>query len=75
MSQYQIRDQSGSAFKNQRKTSDSHADFTGEGLVNGQPVWINIWAKTDKNGNPWYSVSFKNKQPKQDAKDESEAPF
>jgi hypothetical protein len=56
---YEQRDNSFSAFKNDRKETDKHCDFTGKGMVNGESMWINIWKKKDKNGNTWLSVSLK----------------
>lgn len=59
---YEIRNNSGSAFKNKRKENEKHPDFTGEGLINNVPMWINAWAKKDKNGNAFFSFAFKEKQ-------------
>ena len=59
---YEVRDQSGTMFRNKRKERDSHPDWSGDGMVNGQLVWLNAWEKKDKNGNLFYSFSFKNKQ-------------
>jgi len=58
---YELRDNSGSAFKNRRKETDKHPDYTGEIKIEGQVYWLNIWIKTDKNGNPWYSLGVKKK--------------
>lgn len=59
---YELRENSGSAFKNRRKENEKHADFTGDAKVGGKVYWVNIWQKTDKNGNPWFSISFREKQ-------------
>ena len=56
---YEQRDNSFSAFKNNRKEKDTHADLTGKGMVNGEMMWINIWKKKDKNGNTWLSIALK----------------
>lgn len=58
---YEIRNNSGSMFKNTRKEKDTHADMSGEIMVDGKLYWLNGWRKIDKNGNPWYSVSVKEK--------------
>ena len=58
---YETRDNSGSMFKNTRKEKETHADMSGEIMVNGKLYWINGWRKVDKNGNPWYSMSVKEK--------------
>ena len=67
MMAYEQRDNSGSMFKNDRKASDKHADMNGSAMIEGQEYWVNAWRKVDKNGNPWYSFSFKKKEPRQDA--------
>ncbi len=59
MGKFEHRDNSFTAFKNNRKEAATHADFTGEGLIEGKKVWINIWVKKDKNGNPYYSGSVR----------------
>jgi len=61
---YETRDNSGSMFKNTRKEKDTHADMTGEIMVDGKLFWINGWRKVDKNGNPWYSMSVRPKTAK-----------
>lgn len=59
---WEVRDNSGSMFKNNRKEKDSQADMTGEAMIEGKTFWVNAWRKVDKNGNPWYSFSFKEKE-------------
>jgi hypothetical protein len=29
-------------------------------------MWVNVWEKTDKNGDKWFSFSFKEKVPRQE---------
>jgi hypothetical protein len=60
---YEVREMSGSIFKNTRKNNDKSADMTGSGRINGMDVWVNGWVKTDKNGEKWISLSFKEKEP------------
>ena len=59
---YEMRNNSGSMFKNQRKEKDTHPDMAGEIMVDGKVYWLNGWRKIDKNGNPWYSVSVNEKK-------------
>jgi len=61
---YEVRDMSGSVFKNKKKASDKSADMTGSARIFGRDVWINCWVKTDKNGEKWISFSFKEKEEK-----------
>lgn len=64
---YEKRDMSGSIFRNRDKRTETHSDFTGDCLIDGQEFWINAWEKKDKNGNTFFSFSFKKKQPRSDA--------
>ena len=63
---WETRENSGSMFKNTRKERETHADMTGEINVNGKLYWINGWRKVDRNGNPWLSLSVREKQPRGD---------
>ena len=61
---WEVRDMSGSVFKNNRRDRDTSPNLTGSGMVFGKEVWINAWVKTDKNGEKWISFSFKEKEAK-----------
>lgn len=58
---FEERDQSGSLFKNTRKEKDSHPDYQGKAIINGQPVYVSAWLKEGKNGQ-FLSLAFKNRQ-------------
>jgi hypothetical protein len=62
---YEMKDMSGSAFHNSRRDRDTSPDLTGSALIHGKEHWVNMWLKTDKNGNTWVSFNLKEKQPKQ----------
>lgn len=47
---YEHKDNSFTLFKNNKKTDESHADYTGSGLVFGKEVWVNARLKTAKSG-------------------------
>lgn len=51
----------GILFKNLRKKEETHSDFQGDVLLNGEEYWINGWRKVDKNGEKYISLSFKPK--------------
>ena len=51
----------GTLFKNDRKESDSHADYRGTINVNGEEFWLNAWIKDGKNGK-FMSLSVKPKE-------------
>lgn len=61
---YEMKELTGSLFKNERKTSDTHSNATGSCLIDGVEYWVNAWTKKDKNGNPWQSLAFRRKEEK-----------
>lgn len=61
---YEVRDLSGSLFKNDKRTSDNHPNAKGSAMVGGVEYWVSAWTKRDKNGNPWQSLSFTPKEQK-----------
>lgn len=64
---FEKKDNSGSAFKNTRKAAETHADYTGDCLIDGQEYWINTWVRKTKEGAPYFSHSFRKKQPRPDS--------
>ncbi len=56
---FEVRDMTGSMFRNTRKESPNHPDYTGSGKIDGRDAWINCWEKQDKNGNTYFSFAFK----------------
>lgn len=52
----------GTLFKNDRKTADTHADYTGSINVNGQEFWLNGWLKDSKLGGKFFSLSVRPKE-------------
>lgn len=64
---YEKRDMSGSIFANRDKRTETHADYTGDCLIDGQEYWMNAWKKSTKDGKTFLSFSFKKKQPRSDA--------
>lgn len=61
---YEQKDNSGSLFKNDKKTTDNHPDRNGSAKIDGVEYWVSGWVKQDKNGNPWMSLAFKRKEAK-----------
>ena len=60
---YTPKEGSGSLFKNDRKTTETHPDYTGTIMVNGKEHWLSAWVKEGKKGK-FFSVSIgKEKMP------------
>jgi len=63
---YEMKNLSGSLFKNQKKEKDTHPNAQGSCLIDGIEYWMSAWVKEDKNGNKWQSLAFKPKEEKQE---------
>jgi hypothetical protein len=61
---YEMKELSGSLFKNQKREKDTHPNATGSALIDGVDYWVSAWTKKDKNGDPWQSLAFKRKDEK-----------
>ena len=60
---YVPKENSGSLFKNNRKTTNNHPDYTGSIMVNNKEHYLSAWVKEGKKGK-FFSVSIgKEKQP------------
>lgn len=58
---FEQKDNSGSLFRNDRKSSDSSPNAKGTAKIDGVTYYVSAWTKKDKNGNPWQSLSFTRK--------------
>jgi uncharacterized protein (DUF736 family) len=58
---YEMKPESGSLFKNERKEKETHADYRGECMIDGQAYYMDAWVNTSKNGKKYLSVKFKAK--------------
>jgi len=58
---YEQRDNSGSAFRNDRKREGKQdADWTGSLTVGGKAYWLNIWEKDGARG-AYFSIAVREK--------------
>jgi len=64
---YEIRELSGSLFKNEKKTDEKHPQMQGSCLIEGVEYWVSAWTKEGTKGR-WQSLAFKRKDVKPDAK-------
>lgn len=62
---YELRNNSGSLFKNDRRTKDSHPEYSGTIMVDGQEYWISGWVKDGGKGK-FFSLSVKPKEARQE---------
>ena len=54
---YIPKEGSGSLFKNDRKTTENHPDYTGSIMVNGSECYLSAWVKEGTKGK-FFSVSI-----------------
>ena len=60
---YEIRELSGSLFKNEKKTEEKHPQMQGSCLIDGVEYYISAWTKDGSRGR-WQSLAFKRKDAK-----------
>jgi hypothetical protein len=63
---FEIRENSGSLFKNDKKEKPSHPNARGRAKIGGVEYFVDAWTKEDKNGNKFQSLAFKPVEAKRD---------
>lgn len=58
---YEIKDNTGSLFINDKREKDTHPNFKGSAKIDGKEYWISAWSKTSSNGKEFTSISFQSK--------------
>jgi hypothetical protein len=62
---YELRDGSGSLFKNEAREKDTHAHYKGDIMIDGKAYWLSAWIKEGKNGK-FMSLAAKPKEARQE---------
>lgn len=58
---YDMKPGQGSAFPNEKKVEDWHADFRGKLMLpDGKTHWVDITNKKTKDGKPWVAIKIGN---------------
>lgn len=60
---WEMKDGTGSLFKNDKKETDNHPDYRGDCMIDGQVYWLSAWIKEGKKGK-FMSLSIKPKDAK-----------
>lgn len=58
---YEVKENTGSLFRNNRKESERHPDYNGSVRIEGHDYWISGWLKETKDGQKYFSLAFKRK--------------
>ena len=65
MAEYEKKHGAGVLFKNTRKETERHPDYTGDIHLDGTDYWLSAWVKESKGGMKYLSVSLgQEKKPK-----------
>lgn len=65
MSNYEPQDGDTSIFRNEKKTTDKHPDYTGYVWINGEKRRLAYWLRQGKNGQQFLSGKLSNPDPPQ----------
>lgn len=82
---FEMKDNSGSLFRNDRREKDTHAHARGSCRIDGVDYFIDAWTNEAKDGSKYQSLKFKRKdavepraayrEPASRFDDDSDAPF
>jgi hypothetical protein len=72
---YEMKDNTGSIFINDKKESERHPDRKRSILVDGRAYWLSGWLKKTKDGKPYLSLSIKPRDGQASKSDDDPIPF
>ena len=58
---FEKKEGSGALFKNNDRQKDTHPEYRGDILINGEEYWLSAWVKEGKNGK-FFSLAAKKKE-------------
>ena len=58
---YEMKDNTGSLFKNDRREKDTHPNAKGTALIEGVEYWVDAWTNEARDGSRYQSLKFKRK--------------
>lgn len=58
---YEMKDNTGSLFANDRKTKDTHPSHKGQAKIGGVEYWVSAWVKESNSGKRYFSFAFEPK--------------
>lgn len=61
MNDYEMKDNAGTLFVNDKGDNDKRPDRTGDAMIDGVVYKMSGWINTSKSGNPYLSVKFSRK--------------
>lgn len=62
---YEVKNNTGTLFKNDRRETDSHPHAKGTALIDGVEYWVSAWTKEGAKGK-FQSLSFQPKEARQE---------
>lgn len=69
---YEHKDNTGSLFKNDKRTKDTQAQAVGSAVIDGVAYWMDAWTN-EKNGAKYQSLKFRRKDNQAGTKEPSRA--
>jgi len=60
---YELKEMQGSLFKNNKKTTELHPDYTGKLKVNGVELQLSAWVAKTKAGETYLNIKAKEAMP------------